>query len=400
MPLTWQSTKIGAGPTPIETDEGWLVLYHGVLTSCNGFVYSMGAALLDLDEPWKVLARGRDYLLSPQVLYEQVGDVPNVVFPCAALVDHGCRPHVDLLRRRRHRRVPRPRIRVRDPRVRARPVTGRRPRHDDTGHTTSTPFQLSFMSANYVAAELGYGAADEWGPFDDATNAAFEPLETFATRFDDLLATITDIGFDSIDLWFAHLNWRWATPDHVAIAREALAASRTFASSASRAASGRRPPTWTAACRLANDLDVDLIAGVGEVVHRDRDRAAAVLDAHGVRFGLENHPERTPAEVLAAIGDADVLGAAVDTGWWATQGYDPVAAIGELVGSTLPRAPEGRRGARHAHLVHARRGVRATSRDCVEKLLEHRLRRPVSIEHEPYDRDPTDECARMLDADP
>lgn len=84
---TWQSTKIGAGPTPIETPEGWLLIYHGVLTSCNGFVYSMGAALLDLDEPWKVIARGRDYLLSPQVPYEQVGDVPNVVFPCAALVD-------------------------------------------------------------------------------------------------------------------------------------------------------------------------------------------------------------------------------------------------------------------------------------------------------------------------
>lgn len=87
VPLSWQSTKVGAGPTPIETDEGWLVLYHGVLTSCNGFVYSMGVALLDLEEPWKVLARGRDYALSPQVPYEQVGDVPNVVFPCAALVD-------------------------------------------------------------------------------------------------------------------------------------------------------------------------------------------------------------------------------------------------------------------------------------------------------------------------
>ena len=68
-------------------DEGWLLIYHGVLTSCNGFVYSMGAALLDLDEPWKVIARSRDYLLSPQMPYEQVGDVPNVVFPCAALVD-------------------------------------------------------------------------------------------------------------------------------------------------------------------------------------------------------------------------------------------------------------------------------------------------------------------------
>jgi beta-1,4-mannooligosaccharide/beta-1,4-mannosyl-N-acetylglucosamine phosphorylase len=86
-PWTWASTKVGAGPTPIETEDGWLLLYHGVLTSCNGFVYSMGAALLDLDEPWRVIARGRDYLLSPQVEYEQVGDVPNVVFPCAALVD-------------------------------------------------------------------------------------------------------------------------------------------------------------------------------------------------------------------------------------------------------------------------------------------------------------------------
>ncbi len=88
VPLSWQATKIGPGPTPIETDEGWLVLYHGVLTSCNGFVYSMGAALLDRDEPWRVVARGSNFLLAPHVSYEQVGDVPNVVFPCAALVDH------------------------------------------------------------------------------------------------------------------------------------------------------------------------------------------------------------------------------------------------------------------------------------------------------------------------
>jgi beta-1,4-mannooligosaccharide/beta-1,4-mannosyl-N-acetylglucosamine phosphorylase len=87
VPWTWQSTKVGAGPTPIETGEGWLVLYHGVLTSCNGFVYSTGAALLDLEQPWRVLARGSRYLLAPREPYERVGDVPNVVFPCAALVD-------------------------------------------------------------------------------------------------------------------------------------------------------------------------------------------------------------------------------------------------------------------------------------------------------------------------
>ena len=83
----WQSTKIGAGPTPIETTEGWLMVYHGVITSCNGFVYSMGAAILDIDQPWKVKYRTGPYLLSPQKLYECVGDVPNVVFPCAALTD-------------------------------------------------------------------------------------------------------------------------------------------------------------------------------------------------------------------------------------------------------------------------------------------------------------------------
>ncbi|MFH1105437.1 MAG: glycoside hydrolase family 130 protein [Actinomycetota bacterium] len=87
VPWSWQSTKVGAGPSPIETSEGWLLIYHGVLTSCNGFVYSVGAALLDRDEPWKIVVRGGRYLLSPQVPYEQVGDVPNVVFPSAALHD-------------------------------------------------------------------------------------------------------------------------------------------------------------------------------------------------------------------------------------------------------------------------------------------------------------------------
>ena len=64
-----------------------MLFYHGVLTSCNGFVYSFGAALLDLDQPWKVMYRTAPYLMSPQAVYECVGDVPNVVFPNAALVD-------------------------------------------------------------------------------------------------------------------------------------------------------------------------------------------------------------------------------------------------------------------------------------------------------------------------
>lgn len=83
----WQSKKIGPGPVPIETDKGWLLIYHGVINTANGFVYRMGVALLDINEPWKVLARSRNYILGPEELYECVGDVPNVTFPCAALTD-------------------------------------------------------------------------------------------------------------------------------------------------------------------------------------------------------------------------------------------------------------------------------------------------------------------------
>ncbi|NMA33198.1 MAG: glycosylase [Clostridiaceae bacterium] len=83
----WQSTKIGAGPVPIETDVGWLLFYHGVTTTCSGYVYSMGAAILDRDNPSIVKYRSADYLLTPEMPYETTGFVPNVVFPCATLHD-------------------------------------------------------------------------------------------------------------------------------------------------------------------------------------------------------------------------------------------------------------------------------------------------------------------------
>lgn len=83
----WQCTKVGAGSVPILTEEGWLMFYHGVITTCNGYRYSMGAVLLDKDEPWRVLRRSKDYLLAPAALYELTGDVPDVVFPCAALTE-------------------------------------------------------------------------------------------------------------------------------------------------------------------------------------------------------------------------------------------------------------------------------------------------------------------------
>lgn len=83
----WQGMKVGAGPVPIETKDGWLMFYHGVSSTCNGYVYSIGAVLLDLENPSKVLYRTRDYLLTPEKQYETVGFVANVAFPCANLYD-------------------------------------------------------------------------------------------------------------------------------------------------------------------------------------------------------------------------------------------------------------------------------------------------------------------------
>jgi beta-1,4-mannooligosaccharide/beta-1,4-mannosyl-N-acetylglucosamine phosphorylase len=87
----WQGTKVGAGPTPIETKDGWVLLYHGVITNCNGFVYSMGGAILDLKSPWKIKYRTKRYMMTPEENYERVGFVPNVVFPTATLFDEKTR---------------------------------------------------------------------------------------------------------------------------------------------------------------------------------------------------------------------------------------------------------------------------------------------------------------------
>ncbi len=83
----WESVKIGAGAAPIETTEGWLLFYHGVSSTCNGLVYSMGGAILDIDNPSIVKYRSETYLLTPEEDYEINGFVPNVAFPCATIHD-------------------------------------------------------------------------------------------------------------------------------------------------------------------------------------------------------------------------------------------------------------------------------------------------------------------------
>ncbi len=84
----WDAQKIGLSPPPLKTDQGWLIMYHGVRTTASGSIYRLGLALLDLENPRRVLKRSSEWLFSPSEPYERFGDVAGVVFPCGwTLVD-------------------------------------------------------------------------------------------------------------------------------------------------------------------------------------------------------------------------------------------------------------------------------------------------------------------------
>jgi predicted GH43/DUF377 family glycosyl hydrolase len=82
----WDANKVGLSPPLIETDRGWLMLYHGVRQTAAGSLYRLGVALFALDHPERCLARGASWLFGPEASYERAGDVGNVAFPCGYTV--------------------------------------------------------------------------------------------------------------------------------------------------------------------------------------------------------------------------------------------------------------------------------------------------------------------------
>jgi len=83
----WDSLRIGIGPPLLKTEHGWLLIYHGVKETVGGAIYRLGLALLDLEEPTRVLRRAPEWIFAPQAPYERQGDVGNAVFPCGVLHD-------------------------------------------------------------------------------------------------------------------------------------------------------------------------------------------------------------------------------------------------------------------------------------------------------------------------
>jgi sugar phosphate isomerase/epimerase len=248
---------------------------------------------------------------------------------------------------------------------------------------------IAFMTANYVARETGY-TMHGWGHGDRATNEAFAPVETYRERFDGLLADIRALGFDTIDLWGAHLSPDWATDEHVRAARDAVARHDLEIATY---ATWIGPSNAARACELASAMGVSLIGGG---FSGEPEAIAPVLTEHGVRLGIENHPEQAPAELLAKIErGGGAFGATVDTGWWGTHGYDAAQAIVELREHVLHVHLKDVRGIGEPHETCRWGEGIVPVRECVRALERIGYTGAIAVEHEPEHFDPSEDVREM-----
>jgi sugar phosphate isomerase/epimerase len=251
---------------------------------------------------------------------------------------------------------------------------------------------ISFMSANFIARESGYRLTGGWMAGDRATNARFAPLENFEVLFAELLGDVRRMGFEALDLWTAHLNPAWATPEHIAIARRLLGEHQIQVVSLA-GSFGKTRDEFLAACRLAAALEVGLLGGTTPLLFSDQSFIAGALREHGLKLGYENHPEHNGREVLSKLGDAnsDCIGGAVVTGSVATVGGDAAVAIQELVGRIFHVHLRDVPGAGLEDSCRVGAGV-VPFLACLRALQDQGYRGALSVEHEPESFDPTADC--------
>jgi len=253
---------------------------------------------------------------------------------------------------------------------------------------------VSFTSVNLVTQENGWRMR-QWSEADEATNRSFRPLETFAEKFDRVAADARRLGFHYVDLWTAHINPLWASTDHIAAVKEVLSRHGLTA----LALSGGMGDTWQEvekACELADALGLRALAGPCQAYEVDRRNVIDVLRNFRVKLALENHPlERTPLDMLRKLDEEGVVQTTVDTGWWATNGYDPLQAIRELAERMYcVHLKDVRRAGPHHDNCPWGEGV-VPVRKCLETVKEVGYPGPLTVEYEPDEGDPRD-AIRMM----
>ncbi|MEK0315670.1 sugar phosphate isomerase/epimerase family protein [Cohnella sp. 56] len=257
----------------------------------------------------------------------------------------------------------------------------------------------AFMTANYVAKEVGYKDVTDWfkdwGRCTEATFRSFQGSQ-FEHKFESLISGIKDNGFDAIELWVGHLNPTTATDDMVRQACDLL--DKYELSVVSYTASFMAPNmTVQEGARkfeIARALGAPLLASSFNVSNAEL--IVELAQRYGIFFGLENHTERNAEEIIEKIAPySPWIGATLDTGWFGTNGCDVRAAVREL-------APY----LKHVHLkdvlaagAHDSCGLGEGVVDIAGTLRElHAIgyQGALTLEHEPYDHDPMPAVARSL----
>ncbi len=255
---------------------------------------------------------------------------------------------------------------------------------------------ISFMLANYVARPLGYHMTEGWSQGEQATSAYFKPIGTFAPRFEQYLKDVQAMGYEAVDLWQPMLDHRWLTDEHLETAVELLEQYGmpvvSFAGGF-----GSTPEQLVANCEICAALNIPVMGGGTRLATTDHGFMVDMLRKYDLKWGYENHPEKSPEEILEKIGaeDEDVVGVCADTGWFGTYGYDAAEALRRLA----PRLF-------HVHLKDVlaagshetcRYGAGVVPiRECVQVLQAVGYEGAITVEHEPEWFDPTEDCIENL----
>jgi L-ribulose-5-phosphate 3-epimerase len=260
---------------------------------------------------------------------------------------------------------------------------------------------ISFNGANVVAEQLNWNMTKGWSEGDGATSAYYAPIATFEERFDAFIAKVVATGFDQVDIWSAMVSYKWATDAHLAAANRVLSEHGVTVVSYG-AGFGETPDEFRRANEVILGLGCRVLGGRTPLLHSDRESTLSILAEYGTVLALENHPERNTEELTVQIGtDHDgLVSATVDTGWFATQGFDPARALREL-GPLVEHVHLKDIRAAGAHDTCALGDGIVDIEDCVQALDDIAYQGVISIEHEPEHYNPYPEVitsrARLLE---
>ncbi len=252
--------------------------------------------------------------------------------------------------------------------------------------------QISLHGSCFVGSQCGYDPPKSWEECVRALSDYFLPIETFHQRFEELICHVKKLGYERMDVWQpAELNWQWATQKHIEIAKSVIYKHGMKISSLA-GEFGETRVEFLSACHLAQGIGAPILSGTTALYLTDRPFVINSLERYNLKLAIENEIELTAAEMLKKIGDTGNgrIGTAIDTGWYATHGYDVLSAINELKNNIF-----------HVHLKDVYPGEEHINcgygkgcvplKECVFALKDIGYSGVLSVENHNLDHDPDQE---------